>query len=321
MIEVCPNCQTPNSKRLFMNHDALSGENFDICRCFQCGLVRTDLKKPLSELGHYYPAEYYNANSGRLNPVENVLRWFRDARARRIMTLHPRPGRVLDIGCSRGIMLNKLRDEGWDPQGVERSETSSRYAREVLGLPVKVAQDLKSCEFPDSHFDVITLWHVLEHLADFKATLAEVRRILKPGGTLLVEVPNLGSLQAQLTQGEWIHIDAPRHLIHFDYETLIDALKGQGFKPYEIGTLSWEMGPFGFLQSLFNRMTPKNTNFLYWLLKNRGSGRGCPVGALFWKLLGLHLILLFPLGVFSLLLEIHAALQARGSVLRVVSQD
>ena len=97
-------------------------------------------------------------------------------------------------------MLAELAARGWRAVGVEASEAASRHAREVLGLGVRVGE-LASLRFPGASFDVVTLFHVLEHLVDPDSTLTEVRRLLTPNGRLLLEVPNLGSLQAQLGGG------------------------------------------------------------------------------------------------------------------------
>ena len=124
------------------------------------------------------------------------------------------PGRVLDVGCGRGVLLQEFRRRGWEVQGTELSESAASYARQTLKIPVEIG-DLEAIGFPPNYFDAITLWHVLEHVADPRALLAEIRRILKPDGVLLVAVPNFGSLEARVSKDKWFHLDVPRHVTHF----------------------------------------------------------------------------------------------------------
>jgi len=227
---------------------------------------------------------------------------------------HPAPGAVLDIGCGRGLMLYGLARRGWRTVGVEMSEAASRHAREVLGLDVRVG-DLAGCEFPSASFDVVTLFHVLEHLPDPDAALAEARRVITPDGRLLVEVPNFGSLQSQLTGGKGFHLDAPRHLFHFTRAALLQLLGRAGFEPLGVATHSFEFGYFGMLQSLLNVATLRQ-NALYEMLKNRSARPPESLG----RDVAATLTLILPAGIVSLPLEAAAAAFGRGAVLRVLAR-
>jgi putative addiction module CopG family antidote len=109
---------------------------------------------------------------------------------------------VLDIGCGSGFYLAALREAGWDGEGIEPGETAAQFARKHCGLPVhnsNAEEALAACR--DGSFDLVTMWHVLEHLPDPAKVLAEVRRILRPGGTLMLEVPNFSSIWSVLFFG------------------------------------------------------------------------------------------------------------------------
>jgi 2-polyprenyl-3-methyl-5-hydroxy-6-metoxy-1,4-benzoquinol methylase len=137
-------------------------------------------------------------------------------------------GRVLDVGCGSGGYLAFLSGLGWRCDGVETGEKSRTYARTVLGLDVRNGP-LESCRYPDASFDVVTLWHVIEHLPDPAGTLREIRRILKPDGQLYLRTPNVQSWEAVWFRGHWYGLDPPRHLCLFSPETLERALRESGF--------------------------------------------------------------------------------------------
>ena len=293
--------------------DHITGEQFEVLVCSRCGLGRTDPAP--DDLLRYYPIGYYGSGGIRFNPlVEAAIRTSRGARVAAVTRAHPAPGAVLDIGCGRGLMLSDLARRGWRTVGVEMSEAASRHAREVLGLDVRVG-DLAGCEFPSASFDVVTLFHVLEHLPDPDAALAEARRVITPDGRLLVEVPNFGSLQSQLTGGKGFHLDAPRHLFHFTRAALLQLLGRAGFEPLGVATHSFEFGYFGMLQSLLNLATLRQ-NALYEMLKNRTARPPDAPG----RDVAATLALLLPAGLVSLPLEAGAAAFGRGAVLRVLAR-
>jgi SAM-dependent methyltransferase len=140
----------------------------------------------------------------------------------------------LDVGANDGFFLHLARQSGWDVQGVEIAESAAAYAREVFDLDVFVGQ-LTEANFPDQAFDVVTFWHVLEHVHDPLGHLQETYRILKPGGLLIVEVPNISSWQARLFGARWRALDTPRHLYHFSPDSLKAMLQKAGFMCFRVG--------------------------------------------------------------------------------------
>jgi SAM-dependent methyltransferase len=216
----------------------------------------------------YYPSSYYGS-ARRFNPVvEWLLNTLYAYRARQIESKQ-RPGKVLDIGCGRGLLLNKLRERGWEPRGTELSEEAAAYARHKLNLPV-TTEELRECRFPGEEFDLVILWHVLEHVQEPRAMLEEVSRILKPGGVLLVAVPNFGSYEARRTGPGWFHLDVPRHLTHFTPRTLGEALGLAGLSAFSQNFFSSEYDFFSFVQSMQNAMGFTH-NYLYNFLRTRSA--------------------------------------------------
>jgi SAM-dependent methyltransferase len=143
----------------------------------------------------------------------------------------------LDVGCGTGALLAALRQDGWAVQGVDPDATLARQAREERGLAVFVG-DLAAAAFPNEHFDLVVLWHVLEHLPAPLATLGEVRRVLRPGGVAVIGVPNAASLQARLLGRYWAAYDVPWHLSHFSPGTLGKLLEQAGFRTVRLACFS-----------------------------------------------------------------------------------
>jgi SAM-dependent methyltransferase len=308
----CASCGGEEGRRLAAT-DHITGEMFEVVVCSRCGLGRTDPAP--ADLRRYYPTGYYGSGGIRFNPlVEAAIRTSRTSRVAEVTRAHPAPGAILDVGCGRGLMLSELAHRGWRAVGVEMSDAASRHAREVLGLDVRVG-DLVGCKFPTASFDVVTLFHVLEHLPDPDSALAEVRRLITADGWLLVEVPNFGSLQSRLAGGRGFHVDAPRHLFHFTRAALLQSLERAGFEPIRVATHSFEFGYYGMLQSLLNRAT-RRQNGLYEMLKNRTArppeSLGGDVAA--------TIALLLPAAIVSVPLEATAAALGRGAVLRVLAR-
>jgi SAM-dependent methyltransferase len=311
-----PACAHPEDRAesLFPSVDYVTGERFEVRRCGSCGLALTWPQPSGAALGRYYPPAYYGAQGGRRfpGPVEAAQNLLYGWRARRVERLAGgRAGRVLDVGCGRGYLLDAFRRRGWSAEGTELSEQSARQPREAFGLTVHVGP-LESLALPGGAFDAVTMWHVLEHVADPAGLLAEVHRLLRPGGVFMVGVPNFGSPEAQATLGGWFHLDVPRHLVHFTPETLRARLAEAGLDEVEASWFAPEFDAFSFVQSAENRLGLR-MNLLYDLLRNRsarlgGAGAGFLASAA-------ACLLAIPLGLAALVVPTVASLAGRGSSL------
>ncbi len=264
------NHSTEGAETLFPAYDYISGETFEIVRCRQCAQV---VKLPVpADIGRYYPAGYYGDKKGRRFPAvmewlqEKLYRWRSGQVLRR---LNKKNAKVLDVGCGRGLLLRAFQQQGCDVTGTEFSDGACRFAREVLQLPVCVGL-LPELKFPENNFDVVVMWHVLEHVSDPRPMVAEVARILRPGGLFLVAVPNFGSPEARLTKSGWFHLDIPRHLSHHTRESLSEILNQAGLKPTWVSSLAPEYDNFSFVQSLLNWLGAR-PNYLYNLLRGQSA--------------------------------------------------
>lgn len=291
-------CNHPEDRatRLFAARDYVTGEQFEVSRCGACGLARTS--PPPAQLAAYYPTEYYGTPGARRfpAPVELLQRWLYAGRARAVERIAGAPGRVLDVGCGRGFLLDAFRRRGWQVHGTELDERSAAHARDVLRIPVHVGPPASE-PWPDGHFDAVVLWHVLEHLPDPAALLVRARRLLSTRGVLVIGVPDFGSPEARLTRDRWFHLDVPRHLTHLDAAWLGSALEETGF---EVRRRSWfapEFDCFSLVQSMENRLGLPH-NLLYDLL--RGKTAKLRVGTAGPLKSAAALLLAAPLGLVGL---------------------
>lgn len=164
-----------------------------------------------------------------------------------------RPGRLLDIGCGKGHFLAAARELGWEVSGIDSSESAAASARQLYGLQILVG-DVADEAIPGAPFDAITMWHVLEHVPDPTLVVARARELLRPGGRLVVSVPNVASLQARVFGRHWFHLDRQRHVFHFTPRALRTLLERHGFSVDRMGYLAPEMEAIGLVQSTLNRL-------------------------------------------------------------------
>jgi SAM-dependent methyltransferase len=239
---------------------------FHLRRCEQCGTAFTDPKPSSEELEASYSQVYYGPENVKfVSPMEGIVGWLTQRRARWIHRKIKAHSRILEIGCGRGLLLSALARLGHECHGTERSGLAGKRAQNTVGVRVYTAP-LEGCNLEKKAFDLVILWHVLEHLERPDQTLVQVFQLLKEDGLLVLEVPNLSSLQSQLTGKHWLHLDIERHLFHFTIDGLRRLLRATGFSVAEEHTFSWEQCPFGILQSLLNSLG-MGSNRLYKLLK------------------------------------------------------
>lgn len=181
----------------------------------------------------YYPYKGYEPYYAAIDEqprVERLHRSYIQHKRCRFVESAKTQGRLLDVGCSTGNFLAHARARGkWETYGVEINRAAAEYARDRFQLDVFHGV-LKEANYPSAHFDVVTMWSVLEHLHDPLESLTEVRRVLRPDGILGFTVPNGDSLDARLFGPNWALLDPPRHLYTFTRATLEELLGRGGFE-------------------------------------------------------------------------------------------
>ena len=241
---------------------------YAVSMCGDCRVAVTVPPPSAEDLERlYYSGNYRSAGGRRFNPfIEFFIYLSRLQRKRRIKKYVKR-GRILDIGCGRGLALEVMRRDGWEVAGVEFSREAAACADRQYGIHV-VHGVIEEWGFQPGSFDVITIYHVLEHLEKPAQVLEECGRLLRKGGLLVCAVPDISSLQATTGKGKWFHLDVPYHIHHFTEPGLVALLTKKGFTVVKIRRMDLEHNLFGWLQTLFN-ISGFRKNLLYRLLKNR----------------------------------------------------
>lgn len=238
-----------------------------------------------------------------------LLRTF-DRQRLRILARHgSRSGRLLDAGAGRGRFVAAAGAAGWDAGGLEPADRGVEAARDVYGVALQRA-GIEDAEVAAGSQDAITLWHVLEHVEDPRATLGVLRGWLRPGGLVLVGVPNLRAVQARIGGDRWFHLDVPRHRTHFTPEGLRATAEAAGLEVVAFHGVLLEHNPFGMWQSVVNRLSG-TTSYLYYLLKHSATVRARPLAIT---------LLALPLLPLLALLELVAGAAGRGGTMVLVAR-
>lgn len=220
-----------------------TNRHFVLEECRNCSHVTLTPKPEQNELAAYYPPPFYSTGT-----KSNIITKMNHIMALRRLGKVAKNKRLLDVGCGNGAFLTTAATFGYEVFGQEISEEAIRLAEERLGKNV-YAGDLHACNFQESFFDVITLLHVAEHVYDLNGCLAEIRRILKPRGTLLIEVPNFDCIERKIFQRYCLYIDAPRHLRHFKKAPFGQILRRNAFECKINNGLSFLSFPLGMFHS------------------------------------------------------------------------
>jgi len=316
-------CETCSNKIYYncFDTDPYSGNKFDIYFCKNCFIGKTNLKKQF-DFTPYYPKNYYGTDGKKFNLLtELIILFFRYARSSFCYRLFNKKDiKLLDIGCGSGQFIHLMQKKGWSVHGTEASLISASSAKKKVGeKAILVTKNLEELKRIGTNFNIITLWHVLEHLQDPKKIFNLIEDKLETKGYVVIEVPNFISLQHLINKNNWLHLDCPRHVTHFTRKGLINFFDSKKFKIVKSSTSSFEFGFYGMLQSLLNLFVPI-PNYLFVLIqKGNSKVNKIPFVKNFISLF-LTIILLIPLTVLSVFFEFIAIILKKGGVLKIVIQ-
>lgn len=194
---------------------SVSKENFELLLDEELQLLKTDPQPSLEALPKYYESDdYISHTDGKRSLFEKAYHFIKvhslKKKVQLINSFHPEKGSLLDIGAGTGDFLATAKANGWQITGLEPSEKAKNSA---ITKGVSFENDIKTIE--NQSFDVITMWHVLEHVPDIEQQIKELKRLLKPNGTIIIAVPNFKSFDANYYGVFWAAYDVPRHLWHF----------------------------------------------------------------------------------------------------------
>jgi len=265
-LKSCPICNSGDFLPFLSCKDyTVSRETFSIVRCVSCGFRFTNPRPEAHKLGGYYLSEDYISHS---NSSKGLINWlYKKVRAHTIkgkvaqINEESPVGQILDIGCGTGEFLNACISSGWKGNGVEPSEMAAAQAKKNFGLSVFSEEEMN--KLPSTSYDIITMWHVLEHVPSLIDRIKDLHRLLKSNGVVLIAVPNCESKDAKHYKEFWAAYDVPRHLYHFspgDIENLfskhgftIKSILPMKFDSYYVSMLSekYKSGKPRILRALF----------------------------------------------------------------------
>lgn len=297
----CASCGGSLIRKFPFVRDAQADDAYVVLVCADCGLGHTD---PIPEdIAAAYGGVYYSEQ--RHGMTGRIRAWLRARWVERHAGESARS--IIDAGCGTGEFLGEMERRGWTVGGTELEHR----ARQLLGTTLDVRADLE--QFVErAPVDVVSMWHSLEHTADPKAQVDAAFRLLRPGGRLVVAVPNHGGWEVKVFGRHAFQLDVPRHLYHFDRVSLERLLSEAGFRLEVVGYQELEYDVMCWLQSALNAsVSPPNALFNWIIGRPLHGTRGQLAASLV-----LGGVLLLPAFVAALV----SVLVRRGSVLKVVAR-
>lgn len=231
-LSKCPLCEGESFKNKIICNDYLvSNESFVIVRCENCALEFTNPRPKPEFISNFYKSESYISHSNKITDLTSILyriaRFFALKKKLKLINKLSTKGHILDYGCGTGAFLNICKKGGWKTSGVEPDQNAQTIARQISNIPI--TSNLKTLE-DETTFDIITLWHVLEHISDLNQTIRELKQRIAKNGKLIVAVPNHEAYDQQIYKEHWAAYDLPRHLYHFDQKTMRTLMKNHHLK-------------------------------------------------------------------------------------------
>jgi 2-polyprenyl-3-methyl-5-hydroxy-6-metoxy-1,4-benzoquinol methylase len=283
MTEYLNNCPVCNEAGfapfLEVTDHFLTRERFNIVSCNHCGFKFINPRPVESEIERYYQSQDYishdSTKNDLLSKIYKTARHFSLRGKLKLIKKYSTRGSVLDIGCGTGDFLACCQAEGFSVTGMEPGDKARAFA--VMNNRVKAEKNLIDVAASGKRFDIITLWHVLEHIHRINETIEQIRTLLSENGTLIVAVPNCDSPDAKKYREFWAAYDVPRHLYHFNKKTISLLFGNHGFNvkeifpqkldAYYVSLLSekYRSGsnnyPNAFFAGLFSNLKAKNPDF------------------------------------------------------------
>ena len=256
MNNKCPWCESEKTQiHLWVKDEFLSKEDFQVYECHNCGLLFTEPRPTKDKIGEYYKSEeYYSHQENKKGFIPKIYESIKSINLKakyKMATKGLENGKVLDIGCGVGDFLHMMEVKGWETKGIEPSEEAKAIAKKRMKGELYSPEEINN--LPTESFDLITMWHVLEHVDDIKSEVAQLQRLLKKGGRLVLALPNFKSYDAQYYKEKWAAYDVPRHLNHFCKNSIRNLFKNRQLKWIKTNKLRWDAYYISFMSEQYKR--------------------------------------------------------------------
>lgn len=241
-LEECPACKHPKfSNYMICKDHSVSGESFALVKCEKCNLVFTNPRPDMENIGRYYKSDNYISHTNKANNLINyIYKKVRKITLKQKVSLlkkYSNDNYLLDFGCGAGSFLNYCKNNNFKTEGFEPDLDSNKLATRETGQEIfnNIKQIKKS-----GKYDIITAWHVIEHVHDLRETIKLLRKRLKTNGVLFLAVPNLKSYDANHYKQYWAAYDVPRHFYHFSKESFAQLAKKYKLKIKHIEPMKYD---------------------------------------------------------------------------------
>lgn len=285
----CPVCHGLKARTLFSARTALS--EFQLVQCEVCELTRTFPLPDDQAVRTHDVITYYGSGANKFVPaIQKARDLITRLRVKSYLSLIPpsiRRPKILDVGCSEGRLLRSFLEYGCECWGIEHRCYPPQRFLESERI-VYLQGDLQGMHLPEGAFDLIFLWHVLEHMDNPQCAINRLTKLLAPEGAMILAVPNFSSMEARRFKHYWFHLDVPWHKYHFNEKSIRHLAATNHLRVIGISNVCLEQGPYGLFQSLLNAMGWPHNEFYEALKGNLDYGRY------------IHFILQFLIGVFLL---------------------
>lgn len=258
MNKKCPWCDSEKTQmHLWVKDYFLTGEAFEIHECLKCGLLFTEPRPDSNHIGKYYQSEEYYSHqenkSGFIPKIYESVKKVNLKHKRKLATKGMKVGTMLEIGCGVGDFLHEMEQRGWNCTGIEPSKEAKAIAQNRVKANILNPEDLATLK--DESFDLITMWHVLEHVDNLKDEVRHLQRLLKKGGRLVLALPNFKSTDAEYYREYWAAYDVPRHLNHFCRESINNIFKTTKLQLKKIDKLVWDAYYISYMSEKYKNHT------------------------------------------------------------------
>lgn len=231
----CPVCGSPDIKNVLSVKDyTVSNKTFVIAECNSCSLRFTQDVPDAASIAPYYKSENYishtNTSKGLINRLYQSVRKRTLKQKRRLIERASgiKKGRLLDVGSGTGAFANEMQQAGWQVTGLEPDADARAVGKQSYNIDL--ADIGQFYQLRESSYDIITMWHVLEHVHDLQGYIAKLKLLLTENGKLFIAVPNYTSKDAAAYKEQWAAYDVPRHLYHFSPRSMQVLMEKHGLR-------------------------------------------------------------------------------------------